>query len=217
MYSQDTGNGVPRCVPPGGVSGNMALKEKIHLHKKPPPPPFSLSLRSVNIFFSHFFLYVRQTVTLPWYNQLWLLGRGGGYHPQTTHDGGNPRVCGREVKKECSPLLHRAVIPSIRATTQQASCFQRKDHTRRERSQTGLPQGPNRHLKLVVTTQQQGSEEPPYLIVAGSTPNGVFFYHQFLHVNAANAFQPTAANSMLQVLIVTKLVKKSSFCMKTEG
>lgn len=42
-----------------------------------PPHPFSLSLRSVNIFFSHFFLYVRQTVTLPWYNQLWLLGGGG--------------------------------------------------------------------------------------------------------------------------------------------
>ena len=45
----------------------------------------------------------------------------------------------------------------------------------------------------------------------------VFFYHQFPHVNTATAAYPTAGNSMLQVLIVTKLVKKSSFCMKTEG
>jgi len=55
----------------------------------------------------------------------------------------------KSVPPSCTELSFR---PSVRPPSK-PRVSNVKDHTRRERSQTGLPQGPNRHLKHVVTTQ----------------------------------------------------------------
>lgn len=154
-YCLGTRNGVLQRTTSGGISENVALKEKIHLHKAPPPPPYfhSHSGLWISSFHNSFCMSVKPS-HFPSTTNFGCWGGGGGFtirRPPTMAE--ILGFVGAKLKKCPPPLLHRAVIPSIRTTTQHASCFQRRDHTRRKSSQTGLPQGPNRHLKHAVTKQ----------------------------------------------------------------